>query len=227
MPDDTTVSRFWAWFRANDAKLREMSTEDDPLWDIALAQLQRVNKGLRFEMSDPHKGRRDFVITAQGDKTLFPLVDSMVVAAPRMDDWTIVALNPAKGFDIVVDVEGVKYDPKSIWFLPLDDVRHPPDPQARWSIGNLFPGDFGIRFGVPGLRDEDHDGAAFAAARILEAVLGERERAVAVQYVEIARLPIDPAQDGFIRLLELAAYIATHRRRIAVSLRQPLKGEMT
>lgn len=215
MTVDSAITRFWTWFRANDAKLRATADADHPFWDTALAQLQLVHRGLRFEMSEAVRGRREFVITAAGDKQLFPLVDAMVAAAPSMEKWTIVALNPAKGFDFVIDFEGVKYDPKSIWFLPLDEEQHPPDPEARWSIGNLFSGGFGIRFGVPGLRDQDHDGAAFAATRILEAVLGERARAADVQYVEIAGLPNDPAKVGYIRLLELPAYIARRRHRSA------------
>lgn len=215
MPDQIATSRFWTWFSANEAKLRTMAVSDDPLWHAALDQLQRVHTGLGFEVSPPHRGRRDLVITAFGEKKLFPLVDALVAAAPRMENWAIVALSPAKGFDALVDFEGFTYDPKSIWFLPLGDTQHPPDPEARWSIGNMFSGDFGIRFGVPGLRDGDHDGAAYAAARILEAVLGERQRAAEVQYIEIARLPDDPAKHGFIRLLELPAYIARHKGRIA------------
>lgn len=215
MPDQIATSRFWTWFRANEAKLRTTADLGDPLWHAAFDQLQRVDAGLGFEVSPPQRGRRDLVITAFGDTKLFSLVDALVAAAPSMANWSIVALSPAKGFDAPVDFEGVTYDPKSIWFLPLDDTKHPPDPKAPWSIGNLFSGDFGIRFGVPGLRDGDHDGAAYAAARILEAVLGERQRAAEVQYIEIARLPDDPARHGFIRLLELPAYIARHKRRIA------------
>ena len=158
--DASAISGFWTWFRANDAKLKAMPNADHPFWDTALAQLQLVHRGLRFEMSDPVRGRREFVITAEGDAKLFPLADAMVAAAPVMDAWTFVALKPAMGFDFTHQYEGVVYDPKSMWFLPLGIEGRP---EA-----------LGLLIGVPSLRDLDQDGAEFAVTIILETGLGGR-----------------------------------------------------
>jgi hypothetical protein len=198
--DVYAISVFWRWFRSNDAKLNAMSNADHPFWDTALAQLQLVHRGLRFEMSDPVRGRREFVITAEGDQTLFPLVDAMVSAAPTMDTWTFVALKPALGFDFAHHYEGVVYDPKSMWFLPLSMEGRPDD--------------LGLRIGIPSLRDLDQDAAEFAVTIILETGLGERERAADVRYTEVVRLPNDPAKEGYIELPDLAAYIAWWKRKL-------------
>lgn len=202
MPSNAlAITGFWTWFRANDAKLKAMPNADHPFWDTALAQLQLVHRGLRFEMSDPVRGRREFVITAEGDSKLFPLVDALVAAAPSMDTWTFVALKPAMGFDFTHQYEDVLYDPKSMWFLPLATEGHPDA--------------LGLRIGIPSLRELDQDAAEFAVTIILETGLGERERAADVQYVEVVRLPNDPAKEGYIELPELAAYIAWLKRKRA------------
>jgi hypothetical protein len=196
------ISRFWTWFAAHERRLRAMKDSQDALWDTALAELKRVKKGFAFEMSEEAKGSREFVITAQeGDRKLFGVVDAMVAAAPLLRGWTFVALKPAMGFDFTHSYEGVVYDPKAMWFLPLNLTDR--------------PGDLGLRVGVPSLRELDQDAAEFAVTIILETGLGERERAADVQYVEVTRLPNDPAKEGYIELPDLAAYIAWRKRRNA------------
>lgn len=201
MPDELAVSRFWTWFRANEAKLWAMPNGGDPFWDIALRQLQLVDKGLRFEMSDPRGGQRDFVITAEGNRRLFPLVDSLVAAAPALRRWTFTPLKPAMGFDFTHHYEDVLYDPKAMWFQPLEWAERPQD--------------LGLRIGVPSLRELDQDAAEFAVTVILETGLGERERAADVQHMEVVRKPNDPAKEGYIELPELPEYIAWRKRKLA------------
>lgn len=201
MPDELAVSRFWTWFRANEAKLWAMLNGGDPFWDIALGQLRLVDKGLCFEMSDEKGKQRDFVITAQGDRRLFPLVDSMVAAAPALRRWTFTPLKPAMGFDFTHHYEDVLYDAKTMWFLPLERAERPQD--------------LGLRIGIPSLRELDQDAAEFAVTVILETGLGERERAADVQHVEVVRKPNDPAKEGYIELPELPAYIAWRKRKLA------------
>jgi hypothetical protein len=197
----SAISEFWTWFRANAAKLNAMPNADHPFWDTALAQLQLVHRGLRFEMSDAVRGCREFVITVEGDKKLFPLVDAMVAAAPTTERWKFVALKPAMGFDFTHHYEDVLYDPKSMWFFPLGiDGR---------------PEYLGLRVGVPSLRDIDQDAAEFAVTIILETGLGERERAADVHYTEVVRLPNDPAKEGYIELPDLPKYIAWNKRKLA------------
>jgi hypothetical protein len=195
-----SISQFWTWFRTNEAKLWAMPDGGDPFWDTALTQLQRVNKGLRFEVSDPQDGRRDFVITAWGDARLFPLVEAMVAAAPGIRRWTFTALKPAMGFDFTHHYEDVLYDPRTMWFLPLERPERPQE--------------LGLRIGVPSLRELDQDAAEFAVTVILETGLGERERAEAVHHVEVVRKPNDPAKDGYIELPDLPAYIAWRKRKL-------------
>ncbi len=173
----------------------------DPLWDVTLGQLQRIHAGLHCEISDPQDGRRDFVVTAQGDTRLFAIADAVVAAAPTLRRWTFTALKPAMGFDFTHHYEDVLYDPSSMWFLPLERADRPEE--------------LGLRIAVPSLRDIDQEAAAFAVTIILETGLGERERAAEIRHVEVVRTPNDPASEGYIELPELPAYIAWRKRKLA------------
>lgn len=201
IPHADAISGFWTWFRANDAKLWAMPDADHPYWDTALAQLKRVHQGLWFEMSDEVHGRREFVITAAGDQKLFPLVDAMVAAAPTMNAWEFVALKPAMGFDFVTTYEGVAFDPKEMWFLPLESVNH--------------PSDLALCIGIPGLNDEMRRLAGNAVMVILDTGLGERSSTMDVNHVEFAELPSQPEEEGYIELPDLPAYIAWWKRKLA------------
>lgn len=195
------IIRFWTWFGANTAALFATPDADHPIWDQALAQVQLIHPDLRFEMSDPVDGRREFVITAQGDAALFPLVDDIVANAPSLNQWTFVALKPAMGFDFVTTYEGVAFDSKSMWFLPLASSER--------------PADIALRIGIPNLTDRMRPVAGHAVIVILETGLGERALALDVQHIEFADLPREPDKAGYIELPDLPAYIAWHKRKHA------------
>jgi hypothetical protein len=202
-PDASAISVFWTWFRANDAKLTAMLNADLPYWDTALSQLKAVHQGLWFEVSDEIRGRREFVITAEGDPKLFPLVDAMVAEAPEIVAWVFVALKPAMGFDFVTTYEGMAFDSKSMWFLPLE---------SSGDLSNL-----GLRIGIPGLNDEMRRVAGNAVMVILDTGLGERSSAMDVQHVEFAEIPSQPEKVGYIELPDLPAYIAWRKRKQALA----------
>lgn len=203
IPDPAAIAVFWTWFGNNNAAIRALRDADAPFWDRVLGELKRVHPGLAFEMSDEDRGTRDFVITAQSDRRLFSLIDAMIAAAPPRRGWTFTALKSAMGFDFVTDYEGVKFDPKAMWFLPLTS-------QSR-------PAELGLRIGIPRLRDQDHDAADFASRIILETALGERAAATDIQHVEVAVLPAEPEKAGYIELPELPAYIAWRKSKLAAN----------
>ena len=198
--DTHAISSFWAWFAVNDAKLRNMRDSEDPFWDTALSHLQQIHPALRFELSDPVDGVREFVITVQGNADLFPLVDAMIAAAPPRAGWNFVALKPAMGFDFVTTYEGVRFDPKLMWFMPLSFEGK--------------PADLGIRIAVPELSEDARRAAQNAVMIIIETGLGERAAALDIQHFQIETLPSEPESAGYIELPELAMYIAWRKRQL-------------
>lgn len=191
---------FWDWFLAHASELAGLSKQDEPLWDLTLEQLQRVDPRLWFELSETGTLPREFVITAEGDIDAFPIVEALFNRAPSIDGWVFVALKAAMGFDFKTVYEGVHLDPRRMWFLPLESPSR--------------PNDLGLRIGVPDLGGIDPAAAKSALLMILDTGLGERSAAVDIQHVEICELPHDPEGEEFIELPELAAYIAWRKRRV-------------
>lgn len=184
---------FWAWFRSNIDKFEALVDSDDPFWDDALGQLQLIHSDLWFELSAPSEAGREFVVTAQGNAELFPLVDTLVALAPPTTGWKFIALKPPSGFDFSLTYEGVRFDPAGMWFMPLSSSR---------TTG------VGLRIGVPDLTPGSERQAEAAALVILDTAIGERSAALDIQHVELCDLPPDPDAAGFLPLTDLAAFLA-------------------
>jgi hypothetical protein len=139
------------------------------------------------------------MLTASGQRPLFPLVERIAAMAPRLDDWKFVGLKPAMGFEFSTNFEGVHLDPKKMWFMPL---RHKSDPKFlgfRIAVGaNVDP------------QDKETRGAVFI---VLDTGLGERFVAENIDYVEICTAPADPRTAGYGNLLELREYIEARKKK--------------
>jgi hypothetical protein len=161
-----------------------------------------MHQGLWFEISDEIRGRREFVITAGGGApTLVRLVDAVVAAAPAIGASVSAAVKPAIGFDFATTYEGIAFDSKSLWLMPLessDDCAY-----------------LGLRIGILGPNDEMQPVAENAIMVILDIGLGGRSSALDVQQVEFAELLSQPEQEGYIELPELPAHIAWRKRKLA------------
>lgn len=101
-PPPTPEQQFWTSFAFDEASLAELARGKNAA--AAMLQISRsaekVHKGLIAEISvEPDATKpHTLVFTANGDRTLFPLVKSLVAAAPPMKHWKVVAFrqrNPA------------------------------------------------------------------------------------------------------------------------------------
>lgn len=142
------IEAFWTWFAAHKSEFSKL-TLDDPFWDIALEELKKVDQNLWFELSRDDGTVREFIVTAEGQVSAFPIAEELVHRVPNMEGWVFIALKPAQGFKFTTTYEGTIYDPRQIWFLPLERESQ--------------PGDLGIRIGISGLggMDENVTRAAF------------------------------------------------------------------
>jgi hypothetical protein len=197
------IGEFWAWFATHNLEFSRLGTADDPFWDLALDQLKKVDENFWFELSRDRHPTHEFIVTTEGHVNSFPLAEELVRLAPKIEGWTFIALKPAQGFRFTTNYEGTQFDPRQMWFLPLEN-------RSR-------PGDLGIQIAIPGLDGMDKALAHTAVLVILDTGLGERSAALDLQHTEVADVPADPAANGFIELPELADYIAWRKKRIASS----------
>ena len=87
-----------------------MSSDTDPKLDRLLKHLQAIDPNLYVEVCTTSMPR-EVVVTAEGRRELFPLVDDIVAVAPHVEGWVFVPLKPPMGFDFQTSYEGIIFDP--------------------------------------------------------------------------------------------------------------------
>ncbi|MBS9776286.1 MAG: hypothetical protein KGV57_04285 [Fusobacterium sp.] len=87
--------KFWKWFDENNQKYYDHiqnSEMQEELFEELSNELEKVGDGLLFEFSPIFEERyREFAISANGIKEVFPLVIDLVKAAPKYENWEIKA----------------------------------------------------------------------------------------------------------------------------------------
>jgi hypothetical protein len=199
------IEEFWAWFATRKLEFSGLRP-DEPFWDVALEQIKKVDEHLWFELSRDSHPAREFIVTAQGHVSAFPIVEKLVGLAPHLDGWAFFALKPPQGFQFTTTYEGTRFDPREMWYLPLESKSHPRD--------------LGVRIAVPGLDRMDETTAHSAVLVILDTGLGERSAALDLQHTEVTELPSNPESEGYSELPELAEYIEWRKKRLAPSSEQ-------
>jgi hypothetical protein len=191
------ISDFWRLFEAREDELARAGDADSPAYDALLEKLKAVDPGLYIEFSSFERPF-EFIITAEGERTLFDLARAVAAAAPVVSGWTIRALKPKLGLPVEVRWEDLTLRTEKIVFEPLE----------REGASEL-----GLRIMIPGLRAEDRDDAQNAILRALDHALGEEALANSVQYTEVCPLPEAANPDDFIALEHLDSFIKWRERQ--------------
>lgn len=158
------IREFWDYFLLRKADMERFKNVNDPVYDDVLRVLQRIHSGLWFEFCAT-PGENELVISADGKKELFPLVEEVVQAAPETDDWEIVALKPKRGFPITTEWKGS--------IVKIGDVLVVPVFKQT--------GEMGLKMYVPMLDASNSEDLHNALLRALDVGLGERRFAEAIE----------------------------------------------
>lgn len=182
------------------AEFNRLTGPNELFWDEALGKIKQIDRSLAFELG-MLTNMRELVITSQGHADAFPLVEALVAQAPPALNWKFTALKPPMGFAFTTTYEGIRFDPRQMWFLPLKSASRPTQ--------------LGLRVCIPDFSPAIKREAKNAIAIILATALGEREAAM-IDHTEVANLPSSPGVAGYTRLDELPRYIewymGRHRR---------------
>jgi hypothetical protein len=117
-PRDAAISSFWQWFTMNAPRLHDNKDFVGVMNEIG-AQMAKIDPGVFGEIA-VDKNERSLILTADGKRDLFPLVQALYAARPTVPGWTVVAFRPRmpaaqlKGMQF--EMEGKKYDPTAITF---------------------------------------------------------------------------------------------------------------
>ncbi len=113
------IEDLWQWFEKNRTSYEEMDDERigenlDPLFQ----RVTGISSGLAVEMSRRDaEGVRDLVISANGDRNLFPIVTEIVENAPKFEHWTVTAFRPRiAGASVLKGDDGLEFDSEKMFF---------------------------------------------------------------------------------------------------------------
>lgn len=86
------IQTFWDWFSKNTDSYFHLEKNQDVLFFKLKEALKKIHPDLVFEFSPIFEnGTREFVISADGIKNIFPVVTDIVKQAPTLNNWKIVA----------------------------------------------------------------------------------------------------------------------------------------
>ncbi len=187
---------FWSLFRERAADLSRATSADAAVFEELLGKLQEVEPGLFLEFS-ANQPECELVITADGNRELFPAARAAVAQAPRLAGWTLQALKPRLGMPATAAWEGITVEIDDVVFEPLqsgDDGQ-------------------GLRMYVTGLEPADVDAAHNALLRALDHALGEERFALGVQFTEVLPTPANFDPEAHIPLRDLERFMDWSDRR--------------
>lgn len=148
-------SKFWRWFQTNETKLFDFERDQERVFDELQSQLHKVNAGLTFEFGPKENGMREFVISADGIKDVFPSVIALADAAPRLQRWKVIKFRPRRGLG-PVGLNGINLSPDQIDFTMQPDADK-----------------VGLTLFIDGYTKEQHEQYAGVAFLLLDHALGE------------------------------------------------------
>lgn len=176
----TSQKRFWEWFRRNSERLFHFEQDQEAVFAELSGALARVSKGLTFEIGVEVKGgQREFIVSADGIRELFPVVQRLVAAAPALPGWTIVAFRQPKSLDFSIRIGEHELGADDVWFSAT--------PEGERTALTLY---------VRGLTDENRRALAPAVFLLLDSAVGEYNVATKVCGIDSRPLPEDPAALG-------------------------------
>lgn len=106
-PANAEIAQFWAWFRDHAAELHANPQLEQVMHTLG-DELAKVNKGVFAELAGGDT--RTLVLTANGDKALFPLVQQLYDARVAAPGWKVVAFRQRGLGGTSIRLEGKQID---------------------------------------------------------------------------------------------------------------------
>ncbi len=108
---------FWDWFTKNENAYFHFENDQDILFTKLQAELEKIHPNLVFEFSSVlEDGTREFVISADGIKSIFPIVIDLVKQAPILNNWKIIAFRQPKTNSTRIHYQNIIVDFNDVFF---------------------------------------------------------------------------------------------------------------
>ncbi len=95
----SNISEFWNWFGQNEAAFKRIVFENGNVQQdflgAVVGKLQLLQNGIWLLAGVAEGPIIELVLTAEGMVKLFPVIDTIIAAAPQIPGWKFTALKPA------------------------------------------------------------------------------------------------------------------------------------
>jgi hypothetical protein len=176
-----SASGFWSWMATNEVRLAD-ATKVNPraAMEEISSHLETEKPGLIAEVGVEPKGPHLLVVSADGDKKLFPAVKELAAAAPALKRWKVVAFRP-RG-----DVAGTTIEIGSTKISAADYF---------FRETGRGGGKIDIEIFCKGLSEQNRKAIERVAFLFLDQIVGEYDTETKVGAIEVNVLPSKPGAD--------------------------------
>jgi hypothetical protein len=162
---------FWRWFKENEDRIYDFEQNQEAIFNEIAEHLSLVDPDLTFEVGGIVDNTRQFIISANGIKAVFPSVISLVDQAPTLTKWKVIKFRQRETDFNSIELEGAE--------VAMQEVFFSIEPNGELANLTIF-----IR-GYDGSTSYKQIGYLF-----LDAVLGEFDVATKCRFIEFK--PINP-----------------------------------
>ncbi len=162
----TAETKFWDWFTDHQDLYFNFENNQDKLFVQLKTQLAKIDKNLSFEFSPVFENdKREFVISADGNKNSFPAVQKLVDNAPTLANWIIVAFRQPRSDFNQIQLNDISLNMEDVFFRFARDK-----------------GKLGIELNVRGYKDTPEWTAAVFV--MLDSLLGEYDTEMCLSWID-------------------------------------------
>ena len=192
------VEEFWNWFSSNEERFFEgksgSSDQDKHLGEL-ISHGRKVAEGIAIELEPVKDGLAKMTISANGNISLFPLVEKMVSKAPRIPRWKFLAFRQRVSKDealgLALKMDGVVLAANELKFLP---VIH----------GSILD----VIIYTEKLTPENKDMVSYGCLLIVDHILGEYDCVKKVRAFDVKKPPEAQGENGrLLPLVDLADFV--------------------
>ena len=123
---ESKEEKFWNWFEKNQetyySEIENLEIREQ-IFDELTKNLKKVNEDLVFEFSPIQENNvREFTISAEGMKELFPIVEKLIEKAPKLKNWKFNAFRQrVPGDDFEIQYGDLKIGYSDIYYRSEND----------------------------------------------------------------------------------------------------------
>ena len=188
--------KFWEWFCKNSAEIFDFEKDQEAIFDKIQAELGKIDVNLTFEISSKKDSKRDFILSADGILSLFPVVEALFSAKPALPEWNFVKFRPRRVIGNSIHLGNIELFPRDVRFLLVDEEDDENDKigivlflrgfdgSALFNqIGFLFLdeclGEFDVETKVGGISFKDFDSEHFEKSKPIEELPATFDKVIA------------------------------------------------